>query len=151
MASTTGFLQQPLNQLSVETAILTNGTSLISLLGYIIEKTKEVCRFKADCTKLVNLCIALSLCFTENQATLGQVRSGQDFFECLQTLLLLVTQCSQQWTIRHIGWEVFVQRRLEGLQKRLEKCQQVFNTEVLVSSGLLDYSDRSPSLMTQLL
>jgi hypothetical protein len=145
MASTTSPLQQPVNRLTVETAILANGTSLISLLGYIIEKTNEICRFKEDCIKLVNMCIALSLSFTENQATLAQMRSGQDFFECLQTLLLLVTQCSQQWTIRHIGWEVFIQRRLEGLQKRLERCQQVFNTEILVSFRFYNYGNYSRS------
>ena len=133
MASTRRPLQKPIVRLSVETAVLANATNLIVLIGHIIKKSKEVCLYKEECNKLVNSCIALSLSFTENQSTLEQVKSGQEYFECLQKVLHLVTQCTKRWSIRHIGWEIFIEGRLETLQKDLERCQQNFITEVLVS------------------
>jgi hypothetical protein len=125
-------LQAPMTRLSVETALLTNGTNLLTFLGYIIAKVKEARSFKVECSRLANLCILLSLSFLENRSTLSKIRSGKEFIDCLQRVYTLVTQCTDKWAIRHIGWEIVVAGRVESLTKELEACQQSFNTEVLV-------------------
>jgi hypothetical protein len=127
-------LQAPMTRLSVETAVLGNGTNLLAFLGYVIAKVKEARSFRDECSRLANQCILLSLSFLENRTTLSKVRSGKEFIDCLQRVYTLVTQCAQKWTARHIGWELVVAGRVEALTKELESCQQSFNTEVLVSS-----------------
>src|SRR5579862_4877219 len=117
----------PLNMLSIETATLSNADALLSLVGCIIAKVKETRVFKSECAKLANTCIMLSLAFLEDEAALRKVRSGKDFIKCLREVFLLVTQCTEHWSILHIGWEVVIRRRVETLTKELELCQKSFN------------------------
>jgi hypothetical protein len=125
--------QPPYFPLNIETAALANYSFLVTLVGNIIEKAKKVRSFRDECSKLANTCILMSLAFLENKSALESVRSGKDFIKCLQEVFILVTQCTEKWSILHIGWEVAIAKKVETVTKELENCQKMFDTEVLVS------------------
>ena len=125
-------LYAPTARLAVETALLANGTNLINFIGFIIKKFKEVRSYRDECSKLVNMSIKLSLVYLEHQKDLQKIRLGNDFLHSLQKVYLLVIECSQS-SIYHIGWEVFFDGKVEKIMEELRKCQEGFNTEILVT------------------
>ena len=126
-------LHAPTARLAVETALLANGTNLINFIGFIIKKFKEVKSYRDECSKLVNMSIKLSLVYLEHQKDLQKIRLGNDFLHSLQQVYLLVIECSQSWSILHIGWEVFCAGKVAQIMEELRKCQEGFNTEILVT------------------
>jgi hypothetical protein len=118
--------------LSLETTALANYSFLVKIVGDIIEKIKKVRSFRSECSKLANSCILMSLAFLENDVALEKVRSGKEFMKCLQEVFLLVTQCTEKWSILHVRWEVVIRKRVETLTRELDVCQKAFDTEVLV-------------------
>ena len=125
-------LYAPMARLAVETALLANGTNLMNFIGFIIKKAEEVRLYRDECFKLVNMSIELSLSYLEHRKDLQKIRLGNEFLQSLQKVYLLVIECSQSKSIYHIGWEVFCAGKVEKMMKELSKCQEAFNTEILV-------------------
>jgi hypothetical protein len=124
----------PLEVFGAESAALSNATTLLALVGFIVEKAKEVRKFKDDCLELTDTCITLSLAYLEHENELRDIRSTKEFAKCLQDVYLLVMQC-RNWNILHVGWEVVVGQKFSVLKKTLGEIQKTFNTELLVSFG----------------
>ena len=91
----------PLDALGAESAALSNATTLLALVGYLIQKAREVRRFRRDCLDLTDTCINLSLAYLENERELKETRSVKDLAECLQSVYLLVLQC-REWNVLQI-------------------------------------------------
>ena len=128
----------PLSHLTIETAALGNIGPVLQLVGYIIEKVTEARAFKTECAHLANVCINLSSSYLDHEDTLKDVRFADEFRRCLQSVGSFVTQCTQRWSVKHIGWDVVVGRRLENLKKDLQECQPNFSSEMLVGTTLCE-------------
>jgi hypothetical protein len=122
-------------ELVIESITLGNATALVSFIGLIIEKTKTVLAFRDECSELANRCIVLSLGLLEHNNSLKAYRAAKDFQKYLREVFLLVSECSATWTIRHIGWTLWVEKKLKSLKEKLDDWQKAFDSEVLVRSA----------------
>ncbi|KAF2682308.1 hypothetical protein K458DRAFT_488947 [Lentithecium fluviatile CBS 122367] len=122
----------PLDILSAEADILNNVTSLVALLGYIVNTVREVRGFRKDCQDLTNTCIALSLTFLDNKKALEDTKLKGEFDTCLREVYSLVMQC-REWNIAHITLDLTLKHKFSSMKARLDNVRKAFELEILMT------------------
>jgi hypothetical protein len=123
---------RPNDILGVEAASLGNATTLLALVGFVVEKAREAKHFRKDCLELANTCVALTAAFTDAGDQLNNIKAKEDFVRCLEETGLFASEC-QEANILHTAWELLFAKKLSQLRGRLYGLQSTVNSELMVS------------------